>query len=51
MKLYKRGRVLSKGTQAQWRKLEGAIEIAARFGGPDDDQEDEEEKDLAHVRP
>ena len=43
--------MLSKGTRAQWRKLEGAIEMAARFGGPDDDQEDEEEKDLAHVRP
>ena len=43
--------MLSKGTRAQWRKLEGAIEIAARFEGPDDDQEDEEEKDLAHVRP
>ena len=43
--------MLSKGTRAQWRKLEGAIEIVARFEGPDDDQEDEEEKDLAHVRP
>ena len=43
--------MLSKGARAQWRKLEGAIEIVARFEGPDDDQEDEEEKDLAHVRP
>ena len=29
--------------------MEGAIEIVARFEGPDDDlQEDEEEKDLVH---
>ena len=42
--------MLSKGARAQWRKLEGAIETVARFEGPDDDQEDEEEKDLARVR-
>ena len=46
-----RGRVLSKGARAQWRKLEGAIETVARFEVPDDDQEDEEEKDLDRVRP